>query len=309
MKSFFNTSLIIVCLFTCIMPGCKKEDTDIPNIVVSDPDNDIPTDPDTIIITSLQVKTAPDKVSYYAGEVLDLSGLIVTLQKSSGDETDVFLDDFGTNEILTSIENGSQITDPLTLSIVHTPSGKYAELEISVVRSFTDNRDDQEYDLISIGDQIWMADNLDHLVDNSWYYNNDSLTHAETYGRLYNWESAQNACPTGWHLPSHLEWEELYNFLGGESVAGEKIKEAGTTHWSSPNNATNESGFGALPGGTRYSQNDFRNLGTGGRYWSSSEDSDNSNYGYYVILSNERQYVTPNWYHKFYGFSVRCIKD
>ena len=121
------------------------------------------------------------------------------------------------------------------------------------------------------------------------------LTIRAAYGALYNWRGAmkgnpgiiinpadrQGACPVGWHVPDKTEWTELVNFLGGDSIAGGKLKEAGTKHWKSLNvGATNESGFTGLPGGYRSHYGIFEGLGYSGYWWSSTEDPDASGMAY-----------------------------
>jgi uncharacterized protein (TIGR02145 family) len=137
--------------------------------------------------------------------------------------------------------------------------------------------DGNVYNTVTIGAQVWMAENLRTtkyndgtsipLVTDStkWsdlstpahcWYNNDKASYKATYGALYNWYTVatDNLCPTGWHVPTTAEWQILKDYLGS-SVDGGKLKESGTTHWKSPNKgATNESGFTALPGGLPYLQ-------------------------------------------------------
>src|SRR3989344_2199999 len=117
--------------------------------------------------------------------------------------------------------------------------------------TLTDFRDGKVYKTVKIGNQWWMSENLNYQIDSSWCYNNDP-NNCDVYGRLYKWDDALNSCPTGWHLPDTNELNELANYLGGYSVAGGKMKEAGYEHWLPPNTgATNETGFSALPGGVR----------------------------------------------------------
>jgi len=156
------------------------------------------------------------------------------------------------------------------------------------------------YETIQIGDQLWMAENLKvtHYSDGSeityiindedWgsydegqygVYDNDPAN-ADVYGNLYNWAVTvddRGVCPEGWHVPSDAECTVLTDYLGGESVAGGKMKEAGLDHWFSPNTgATNESGFTALPAGYRASNSgSYNNMGYYGYFWSSSEYSSN----------------------------------
>jgi uncharacterized protein (TIGR02145 family) len=137
--------------------------------------------------------------------------------------------------------------------------------------------------------------------------NNDTIA---TYGRLYNWYAVNTGklAPEGWHVPTDAEWSTLTGYLGGESVAGGKLKETGTTHWGSPNTgATNETGFTALPGGHRLFNSAFEYLGYYGYWWSSTEVG--SNTAYYRLVSYEYSSVNSLGYSKLLGFSVRCVKD
>jgi uncharacterized protein (TIGR02145 family) len=193
---------------------------------------------------------------------------------------------------------------------------------------------DQEgnvYKTIVIGEQEWMAENLHtstykngdlipnatdgnqwfNLTTGAWcFYNNDPQFECP-YGKLYNWYAvadSRNVCPTGWHVPSDAEWTTLTNFLAGESVAGGKMKSAGTQYWLSPNIAAdNSSGFSGLPGGTRYGNGDgFLDIGYFGYWWSSTEYNTNDAWGrdlYYDGGSSSR-YID----NKRDGFSVRCLR-
>jgi uncharacterized protein (TIGR02145 family) len=160
--------------------------------------------------------------------------------------------------------------------------------------TMTDNRDGQKYATVQIGTQCWMQKNMNigTLVDSlTWHSDNDTLekycyhndpAYCNVYGGLYFWEEAmqynitpgsQGICPTNYHIPTNNEWQVLSTFLGGELVAGGKMKEAGFTHWSSPNtNATNESGFTALPAGDLIGNPPayFSSLSFGTTFWSSS---------------------------------------
>ncbi|OFX31706.1 MAG: hypothetical protein A2X08_16050 [Bacteroidetes bacterium GWA2_32_17] len=187
------------------------------------------------------------------------------------------------------------------------------------------------YNTVSIGGQCWMKENLKTTkysdntaipnITNSTTWSNLSTgaycnysntpSNANTYGRLYNWYAVtdtHNICPTGWHVPSDAEWTTLTTYLGGESVAGGKLKETGTTHWQSPNaGATNETGFTALPGGNRYDNGAFYSLGSYGFWWSSTESTTDVawNRGMSYNLSN----VDRGSSTEVDGFSVRCVKD
>jgi len=208
--------------------------------------------------------------------------------------------------------------------------------------TLTDTRDDQVYQTVKIGDQWWMAENLAYLPSVSppsagnsadpYYYVYDYLgtsvsdakttSNYQTYGVLYNWPAAmagaassaanpsgvQGVCPAGWHLPSDLEWTQLTDYLGGEYVAGDKLKEYGTTHWESPNTgATNESGFTALPGGLRGYNGNFFSIGDAGLWWSATEY--NSSYAWLRYLEFGHGEFSGYSYYKDFGYSVRCVKD
>ena len=118
----------------------------------------------------------------------------------------------------------------------------------------------------------------------------------------------KNVCPTGWHVPSDAEWTTLTTFLGGEAVAGGKLKETGTTHWTAPNTgATNETGFTALPGGSRGGYGTYGSIGNYGNWWSSTESSATYAWGRYMGYDDAG--VGRGGGSKQYGFSVRCVRD
>ncbi len=193
--------------------------------------------------------------------------------------------------------------------------------------------DGNVYKTVKIGDQWWMAENLKtthyrngdpiaNITDDSeWMglqtgaycnYNNDtSFVEVYGYGRLYNYfavDTSSGLAPEGWHVPSDQDWQILVDYLGGDAVAGGKLKESGIGHWFSPNTgATNEVGFRALPGGYRGYHGDCNYLGSLANFWSSSEGgSDRAWYrGLSCYSSNINRY---NGY-KQGGFSVRCVRD
>lgn len=195
--------------------------------------------------------------------------------------------------------------------------------------------DGNEYSTIIIGDQEWMAenlrttkycngDNIRNIRSNSewrhpsvngeaaaWaHYNNDSL-YETLYGKLYNWyviADERNVCPCGWHVPSHTEWEKLIDYLGGDSIAGGKMKSSGTQYWESPNaNASNESGFSALPGGSRDFNATFDFKDQYGYWWVSTYIEGVSAWCH--VLSYDNDEVTTYFFYKTSGLSIRCVKD
>ena len=173
--------------------------------------------------------------------------------------------------------------------------------------SFTDSRDGKSYKTIKIGSQTWMAENLNYASTDSWCYDNVSANCLK-FGRLYTFITARTICPIGWHLPSFEEWSVIIDFLGGEKVAGGKLKSTGTTLWSFPNeSATNESGFSGLPGGYRFNSSEFSNLGSVGVWWSSSEKNSSIAWSWY--LDNDLGVISVGSSSKENGLSVRCLRD
>jgi uncharacterized protein (TIGR02145 family) len=193
--------------------------------------------------------------------------------------------------------------------------------------------DGNVYKTVKIGSQFWMAANLkttryrngdsirttspatlDITIENApkyqWAYDGNE-SNAETYGRLYSWYAvtdSRNVCPTGLHVPTEEEWTTLTSYLGGESVAGGKLKESGTTLWKSPNTgATNESGFAARSGGYRYGNGMFFDIGRTGNWWSSTEVSGTNAWCY--TISNYLRNINKHSGKKTNDLSVRCIWD
>lgn len=195
-----------------------------------------------------------------------------------------------------------------------------------VFETFTDSRDGKVYNIIKIGTQVWMAENLAWLPsvnpskegsakDPHYYvyrYESDNVSEAKetsyfkTYGALYNWPAAKIACPKGWHLPYSFEWEKLIAFLGSHETAGGKMK--ALKEWSDVNiGASNESGFSALPGGHRGSLGSFHNLNVISNFWSANDPESDETYYYFIkyyIASISKGLIDKN-----FGFSVRCIRN
>jgi len=191
--------------------------------------------------------------------------------------------------------------------------------------------DGNVYRTVKIGEQWWLAENLKvthyrngdaipNVTDGTeWinlgsgaycdYDNNESFV--STYGRLYNWHAvndSRNIAPVGWHVPSDAELQTLVDYLGGDAVAGGKMKEAGYSHWQDPNTgATNESGYTALPGGCRSSNGRFLSTGYYALFWSSLEyDAVN---GLFWTLDFDQTGVYRYGVNKQSGFSIRLVKD
>lgn len=171
-----------------------------------------------------------------------------------------------------------------------------------------DSRDGQSYKTVEIGAQWWMAENLNFYSNSgSWYYENDSVSYAETYGRLYTWETANNVCPAGWHLPTDSEWKELEIYLGMTLV------QTDNTGWRGSNQGIQlsidgNSHFVALPAGYRFYTGAFYDLSTSAYFWSSTEASTDFAWCRY-ITPDEYTEVNRSGFLKESGFSVRCVQD
>jgi len=187
--------------------------------------------------------------------------------------------------------------------------------------------DGNVYETVWINCQLWMAENLkvtryrngDSIPQGiSWcglttgtcgVYDNDS-TNAEIYGRLYNWYAAvdpRNIAPEGWHVPDTTELWGLIDYLGGEDIAGGKMKDTGLTFWSSPNaGATNESGFTAIGSGLKWECSGYSQLKARAYYWTSTSGATN---GKSVRITYDNATAQKNNNNKGIGFSIRCVKD
>jgi uncharacterized protein (TIGR02145 family) len=194
--------------------------------------------------------------------------------------------------------------------------------------------DGNVYKTVTIGNQVWMAEDLkttryrngdligttnpatldisgESAPTYQWAYAGNERNVA-TYGRLYTWYASTDSraiAPAGWHVPTDAEWTALVTFLGGESVAQGKLKEAGTTHWNGPNSdATNESGFTALPGGNRFGDKGFIGLGDFTHWWTSTEHD--AKFAWRRVLGKDAPMGrTGGWADKKIGWLVRCVRE
>jgi len=214
----------------------------------------------------------------------------------------------------------------------------------TTVQGLIDARDGNIYKTVSIGTQEWMAENLRYLPQVSppesgsatepFYYVHDyignSIEEAKassnypTYGVLYNWPAAmaeaessdsnpsgvQGVCPAGWHLPSHAEWQQLITHLGGARYAGGKLKEISITHWKNPNTgATNETGFTALPNGTRTIFGKFSSKGFFSMWWTATEFTQGDSWNFFIPYYNAMIIENFDKNNTSAALTIRCVKD
>jgi len=211
------------------------------------------------------------------------------------------------------------------------------------VSTFTDDRDGKVYKKVQIGEQIWMAENLNYAADGSTCYEGyghggwsagSAEGNCEKFGRLYDWNTAMNGehsshavpsdvegvCPVGWHIPSDAEWTELTDYVGLN--AGTKLK---SREWHNtgvgpggirPPDGTDKYRFSALPGGYYdYSGSNvagitgFVHLGWNGLWWSATETASNENEAWWRAIMGTTTGVSKNHFEKHYYLSVRCVHD
>jgi uncharacterized protein (TIGR02145 family) len=275
-----------------------------------------------------------------ATKIIDLS----VLQDGTGTD-DQTLAEILTSNTSAGSKNITSLADPIaaqdaaTKAYVDVLLEQILELQLVTGVKIKDI-DGNVYKIITIGTQTWMSENLKTTRYNDgtviplvtdgaawqnastntspgycWYNAPNETSNLLAYGALYNWYAInsatngnKNVCPTGWHVPTDGEWTTLSTYLGGEGVAGGKMKEAGLAHWLSPNiGATNESGFAGLPGGFRGSNGTFGNIGLSGFWWSSTEL--NTTNAWYRDLNNNYGDVYRSFYDEGSGMSVRCLRD
>jgi uncharacterized protein (TIGR02145 family) len=201
--------------------------------------------------------------------------------------------------------------------------------------------DGNVYGTVRIGNQVWMAENLrtaryrngqpiDHPgTDNqAWgtnrsgayaWYNNDERVFKQPYGASYNWFAVSNPlglCPAGWHVPSQSEWQILQEFAGGRQAAGGKLKSGRTVpdshpRWDSPNaSATNETGFSAVPSGSRHSAGTYQLLGQEAAFWTSTPQGTTADSQVYNwLIRNNSGGFGNGWTSRNTGHAVRCVRD
>ncbi|MDB4334937.1 fibrobacter succinogenes major paralogous domain-containing protein [bacterium] len=206
--------------------------------------------------------------------------------------------------------------------------------ESSGKASTTTNQDTTEKDTtnkITIGKQVWMVENLNVDIFRNddpipevktkdewkkagdekkpaWSYYSDNSNNDSSYGKLYNWYAVNDPrglAPEGWRIPSDKDWSALTDFLGGESVAGKKMKSGDL--WTESEGGSGESGFLGLPGGCRNSFANFSQIGEYAYWWSSTDNGSNA---WYRFLEPDNGYVGRSGFgNKVNGYSVRCLRD
>ncbi len=294
----------------------------------------------TIAAIQSQIKAIQDQITTLNSQLTatntTVSGLSTTVASIQTQLTSILSQVATLNSQQTATSASlADISAKLTSSMnqLNTLSTQFNTLLAQLILSgqIVKDADGNTYSTVSIGGQIWMTENLKTtkyndgtaiplVTDNTaWvnmvspgycWYNNDATTNKNTYGTLYNFYTVKtgNLCPIGWHVPTDADWTVLTTYLGGESVAGGKLKEIGNSHWLNPNtSATNEIGFTILPSGCRTSIGAFINVGTAGYWWTSTESSTANAWNRSLYYNSGTVFRGPNT--EWLGFSVRCLKN
>ena len=344
MNNVFRVSGAILFIFLLLIPSCKKEIKPTPPIITTTAiieishitatvEGDVTNDGGAPIISRGICWNTSDAVTIANNKTKESGGLgtfTSTINEQLVVSTMYWVKAYATNSVGTGYGNAISFRTKFS-PIIFNPNltyGTVTDIEGHQYKTITIGKSKT----MTAGTQVWMAENLKTtkyndetdipLVTNysewaglsthayCWSLNNEEL-YKNLYGAIYNGYAATTGklCPIGWHVPTDDEWTTLIEYLGGSNVAGDKLKESGTTHWSDPNTgATNEIGFTALPGGNRDSwSGGFSSIGFISYWWSSSESGTNNVWGQRIEFEYNRiDRVDPD---KKYGCFVRCIKD
>jgi uncharacterized protein (TIGR02145 family) len=181
--------------------------------------------------------------------------------------------------------------------------------------SFSDPRDGKKYKSVKIGGLIWMAENLNYEAEDSKCYGNNA-ENCDKYGRLYNWSTAVNVCPSGWRLPGNADWDKLFRAADGTGGKESPYKSAtagwylkAKSGWLNNGNGDDAQGFAALPGGGGYAKGSFFDAGYSGYWWNATESEENPNSSYRNRIDSGNNNAYWQISTKSNLFSVRCVKD
>ena len=317
------SSFAIMGLLLMLTNSCKKDKVSVPVLT---------TTPVTYI-SETSVTCAGD-VSSDEGAAVSERGVCWSTSQNPTTANDKITNGAGTGSFTCTIDGLNANTKYYMRAYAISSAGTGYGTEITFrtwnVEKVTDI-DNNIYHTVTIGTQVWLVENLKvthfsngdpipnvsdfspwgDLITGAYCDYNNNQSNVIVYGRLYNWfavNDSRNIAPTGWHVHSDAEWTVLATYLGGESIAGGKLKEAGTTHWLEPNSgATNETGFTGLPGGHRIYDGTFDYVNSGGGWWSSTAENDNDAWIRYLDYG-----AVDFWKYledKRYGRSVRCLMD
>ena len=321
-----------------VINGQQLSITNGNSIILPDEVDDADPDPENELITEIAINGSNLEITEASvKKTVDLSNIPGLNDRQSLSEVLRAGNSAGGNAIA-NLADPERDQDAATKAYVDELESKVNALEEMLINASLYKLFDVEgnsYSVVLIGTQTWMAENLrttsfndgtfiPYVMDNTewqnltvpaycWYNHGRNIggdTYGNKYGNLYNWYAVNTGklCPEGWHVPTDNDWKVLTTFLGGESIAGEKLKEAGYVNWASSNTAaTNESGFTALPGGLRFNTGAFRDISFYGYWWTSTVFE--NDLAWYRGLNSSGNDVYRNYNYKNSGFSVRCLRD
>jgi uncharacterized protein (TIGR02145 family) len=320
-----GSGILMILVFFILNYSCLKENNGIP-IVTTAKMNDV----------SLTSAAGGGNVSYDGGEPVISKGVC---WKDSSDPT---IDDSKSEDGPGTGPYSSKITGLIPYKeyflrayAINKIGTAYGNQITFVTDGIITDIDGNNYNTVIIGTQTWMKENLKTTSYSSgdkipyvtsrleWFYltsagycwYDDDIKNKNTYGALYNWYALnpesngnKNVCPGGWHVPTDIDWSYLITYLGGESNAVAKLKETGNINWLYPNtDATNETGFSALPAGGRDYDGVYFDLGTFGYWWSSTEFVSGGAWSRFMGYDGSGGFRYGRYEQD--GFSVRCIKN
>jgi uncharacterized protein (TIGR02145 family) len=325
-----NSAGIFLLLLFFLINSCKKDNPEPPSIT-------------TVTITNVTSTTATSGgiLTNDGGAPIVSKGVVWSINENPTIENYKTLEGSGSGRFISTIT----LLKPATSYYLRAYATNSAGISYGNQTSFTTYINDQTgsvfdgegnyYATKTIGTQTWMTENLKatkyrngtdipHVISAwDWYntvspawclYQNRQINKSD-YGVMYNWyaidigkDGSKNICPTGWHVPTDAEWSVLTSFLGGDSASVGKLKETGLTHWLEGNtDATDETGFNALPGGARDYDGQFYGLGYYGGWWTSTEFIEGGAYCRFLGYDGSGGYSWGRFEQD--AFSVRCIKD
>ncbi|MEI7662702.1 MAG: fibrobacter succinogenes major paralogous domain-containing protein [Bacteroidota bacterium] len=332
-KAALRSGTILFLAITLLLQGCKKKNSEEPAVVL----------PVAVVSTGTGSKILLTTVDF-TGSVSNDQGAFVTRRGFCWSRTnqnptignDTMVSGDGSGDFTGTLKGlrGQSKYYVRAFATNRNGTGYGSTCSVTTIDSTMTDQDNNHYRMVQVGKQVWMRENLRattyrsgnpiSLVTDSiawigaiWpsycWYNNDPVTFSGEYGALYNFYAVSNGnlAPAGWHIPTGSEFTTLVDFLGGESVAGGKLKEAGLSHWGSPNSgADNSSGFTGLPGGERFPWplgGIYGELNTFGKWWSSSPYSSSEALLFSLRYDNASGLVS--YAQMNFGLSIRCLRD
>lgn len=327
MKTYlkFKQHFLFLTIIVTIFSACKKEESETNPTSKKDP---VITwaNPADIVYETLLSSTQLNATADVPGTFVYTPALNTKLAVGQGQSLTV-------NFTPTDVTNYNTASKTVFINVISgSGSLSSAIFNPNLTYGTITDQDGNTYKTITIGTQVWMAENLrttkyrngdvipEYASGISWsgittgavcaYNNTTSSDTINTYGRLYNWYAATDSrgiAPTGWHVPTDAEWTVLTTFLGAD--AGNKLLETGTTHWTMSSSSTNESGFTALPNGERFtSEGIYNGMHNNAYFWTSTSLNAYNAMMRSLQAGNPSSYMQANFY-KQYGFGIRCVKD